>query len=63
MDALMIDLTDVPEAQLGDEAVLLGTQGTDCITVQELARLSGTVTYDVLTGFRARLPRVYCPQV
>ena len=63
MDALMIDLTDVPEAQLGDEAVLLGTQGTDCITVQELARLSGTVTYDVLAGFRARLPRVYCPQV
>ena len=63
MDALMIDLTDVPEAQLGDEAVLLGTQGTDCITVQELARLSGTVTYDVLTGFRGRLPRVYCPQV
>ena len=63
MDALMIDLTDVPEAQLGDEAVLLGTQGTDCITVQELARLSGTVTYDVLTGFRARLPRVYCTQV
>lgn len=63
MDALMIDLTDVPEAQLGDEAVLLGTQGTDCITVQELARLSGTVTYDVLTGFRGRLPRVYCPQM
>ena len=63
MDALMIDLTDVPEAQLGDETVLLGTQGTDCITVQELARLSGTVTYDVLAGFRGRLPRVYCPQV
>ena len=63
MDALMIDLADVPEAQLGDEAVLLGMQGTDCITVQELARLSGTVTYDVLAGLRARLPRVYCPQV
>ena len=63
MDALMIDLADVPEAQMGDETVLLGMQGTDCITVQELARLSGTVTYDVLAGFRARLPRVYCPQV
>ena len=63
MDALMIDLADVPEAQVGNEAVLLGMQGTDCITVQELARLSGTVTYDVLAGFRARLPRVYCPQV
>jgi alanine racemase len=59
----MIDLADVPEAQVGNEAVLLGMQGTDCITVQELARLSGTVTYDVLAGFRARLPRVYRPQV
>jgi alanine racemase len=57
------DLAVVPEAQVGNEAVLLGMQGTDCITVQELARLSGTVTYDVLAGLRARLPRVYCPQV
>ncbi len=59
MDALMIDLSSVPEARIGDEAVLLGTEGSDCILVQELARLSNTVTYDVLTGLRGRLPRVY----
>ncbi|MEY4690503.1 MAG: alanine racemase [Verrucomicrobiota bacterium] len=57
MDALMIDLSPVPEARIGDEAVLLGTQGGECITVQELARLSQTVTYDVLAGLRGRLPR------
>jgi len=55
----MIDLSSVPEARIGDEAVLLGTQGSDCIPVQELARLSNTVTYDVLAGLRGRLPRVY----
>ncbi len=59
MDALMIDLTPVPEARIGDEAVLLGSQGSERITVQELASLRGTVTYDVLTGLRGRLPRVY----
>jgi alanine racemase len=59
MDALMVDLATVPEARIGDEAVLLGSQGSERITVQELASLRGTVTYDVLTGLRGRLPRVY----
>lgn len=61
MDALMVDLTALPEARVGDEAVLLGRQGSDCITAQELASLSGTVTYDVLAGLRCRLPRHYRP--
>ena len=59
MDALMIDLAAVPEARIGDEAVLLGSQGLERITVQELASLRGTVTYDVLAGLRERLPRIY----
>lgn len=57
MDALMIDLSSVPEAHIGDEAVLLGGQGDERITVQELAALRGTVTYDLLAGLRGRLPR------
>lgn len=57
MDALMIDLSSVPEARIGDEAVLLGGQGDERITVQELAALRGTVTYDLLAGLRGRLPR------
>lgn len=59
MDALMVDLSGVPEARIGDEAVLIGRQGAECLTVQELATLRGTVTYDVLAGLRERLPRVY----
>ncbi len=57
MDALMIDLSAVPAARIGDEAVLLGGQGGERITVQELAALRGTVTYDLLAGLRGRLPR------
>lgn len=59
MDALMVDLTDLPEAQVGDEAVLQGSQGAETITVQEVAALKRSVTYDVLVNWRHRLPRVY----
>lgn len=59
MDALMIDLTELPEAAVGDEAVLLGRQGDAEIPVQELAALKRSVSYDVLVGWRSRLPRRY----
>jgi alanine racemase len=59
MDALTVDITDIPEARLWDEAVLMGRQGGDEIPVHEVAKLKGSVSYDVLTGWRARLPRIY----
>lgn len=59
MDALMVDLTDLPRVELGDEVVLLGRQGEEEITAHELAAWKGSVSYDILTGWRARLPRVY----
>jgi alanine racemase len=59
MDALMVDITDIPEAQLWDEAVLMGRQGNEEITIHEVAKLKRSVSYDVLTGWRARLPRTY----
>ena len=59
MDALMIDLTDVPAAGVGDETVLMGRQGDAEITAQDVAALKRSVSYDALTGWRARLPRVY----
>ena len=57
MDALMVDVTDIPEAQMWDEAVLMGRQGDDQITAQDMAKLKNSVTYDVLTGWRLRLRR------
>ena len=57
MDALMVDVTEIPEVQLWDEAVLMGRQGQDRITAQDLAKLKHSVPYDVLTAWRLRLRR------
>lgn len=59
MDALMVNLTDIPKADVGSEVVLLGRQGQLEICVHEVARLKKSVSYDVLVGWRSRLPRVY----
>jgi alanine racemase len=63
MDALMVDITDIPAAQPWDEAVLMGRQGADEISAHEVARLKRSVSYDILAGWRARLPRVYVGDV
>ena len=62
MDALTVDITEVSAAQLGDEAVLMGRQGDEEISVHEIAKLKNSVSYDVLAGWRARLPRIYLNQ-
>ena len=59
MDAAMVVITEIPEVQLWDEAVLMGRQGTEEITVHEVAKLKNSVSYDMLTAWRARLPRIY----
>jgi alanine racemase len=57
MDALMVDITDIPEAQMWDEAVIMGRQGDEEITVHDMAKLKNSVSYDVLTSWRLRLRR------
>jgi len=57
MDALMVDVTDIPQAQMWDEAVIMGKQGDEEITVRDIAKLKNSVTYDVLTSWRLRLRR------
>ena len=59
MDAFTVDITDIPEARMWDEAVLMGRQGGEEITVHEVAQWKNSVSYDVLAGWRARLPRIY----
>ena len=59
MDATMVDITDIPEAGMWSEAVLMGRQGSEEITARDVAQWKGTVTYEVLVGWRSRLPRVY----
>jgi alanine racemase len=61
MDAIMVDVTDVPDPPIGldDEFVLIGEQGTDRITVAELAQARTTNSWEVVTAMSRRLPRVY----
>jgi alanine racemase len=59
MDLVTIDVTDIPDAALGDEVVLLGRQGDDELSVEELAAKLGTISYEVLCNVSARVPRVY----
>jgi len=57
MDAITVDITDIPQAQMWDEAVVMGKQGGEEITVRDVAKLKNSVTYDVLTNWRLRLRR------
>lgn len=59
MDVTMVDVTDIPEAQVGSEVVLIGRQGEREIRVEEIARHVRTTEHDVTTRLTARVPRVY----
>lgn len=58
MDQTMIDVTGVPAARVGDDAVLIGRQGGARVEVAELARLCGTIPYETATMLSSRVPRV-----
>lgn len=58
MDQIMLDVTGL-SVRPGDEAVLLGRQGGEEITSEELAGLAETIPYEIMTGISARVPRVY----
>lgn len=59
MDLVTIDVTDIPDASLGDEVVLLGRSGGETITPEEIGGKIGTISYEVLCGVSARVPRVF----
>ena len=58
MDLCMVDVTDIPGAEVGDEVVLIGRQGKEVQDAHQLAALQGTIAYDVLCAVGARVPRV-----
>lgn len=58
MDLTVIDVSDVSEAIIGDEVVLLGEQGTLRVTADDHARWAQTIPYEVLCAIGARVPRV-----
>ena len=58
MDQLMLDVTDIPEARMGDIAVAAGCEGDESITFDDWARWAGTINYEVLCGISKRVPRL-----
>ena len=61
MDAVMVDVTDVPGAAVtvDDEFTLIGDQDGETIGVAEVAQWGNTISHEILTAMSARLPRVY----
>jgi alanine racemase len=59
MDQFMVKLDHIPDAKVGHEVVLIGKQGDEEISVDDLARLWGTINYEVTCGLGARVPRIY----
>ena len=58
MDQIMVDVGS-QKPKIGDEVVLIGKQGKQKITVEELARLSGTIPYEIVCSLGSRIPRIY----
>jgi alanine racemase len=59
MDLTIIDVTDVPGPELGDQIILIGEQNGLRISAEDLAEQIGTISYEIVTGISARVPRVY----
>jgi alanine racemase len=59
MDITLLDVTDVPGVDIGDEVVLLGQADHCSITALEIAELVGTVPYEILCSIGRRVPRIY----
>ena len=59
MDQFMVDVSHIPDVRNFDEAVLLGFQGGEHISAEEIAEASGGFHYEILCGLNKRIPRVY----
>jgi len=59
MDQTIVDVTDVPGVASGDEAVIVGRQGADEISVGEFSRWADTIPWETLCSVTKRVPRVY----
>lgn len=59
MDMMMVDVTDIGEAAVGDQVTLIGQDGDQRIAVDDVARWAGTINYEILCGISKRVPRNY----
>ncbi len=59
MDQMMVDVTDIPECQLNDKVVLVGRDGDDVITMEDIAAAADSFNYEFVCGISRRVPRLY----
>jgi len=59
MDQAMIDVTGIEGAEVGDVVTVIGQEGQEAVTAEDMARVLGTISYEVLCGISKRVPRVY----
>ena len=59
MDQCMIDVTAVPDVKVGDEVIVMGSDGVHSITADDIAHATGTINYEITCAFGQRLPKVF----
>ncbi|MDA1338024.1 MAG: alanine racemase [bacterium] len=59
MNALMVDITKIGKVSVGDEVIIIGKQGVNTITAQDIAECLGTIHYEVLTNLDSHIPKVF----
>ena len=59
MDFTVVDVTDLPNVSIGDEVILIGRQGRERITAEEIAEKVGSISYEVFCSIGKRVPRIY----
>ena len=59
MNEMLVDVTDVPGAAVGDKVTLIGRDGKEEITVEEVANQAGTIPYEIMTGIGPAVERKY----
>lgn len=59
MDQCMIDVTEVPDVKVGDEVIVMGSDGKLSVTADDIAHATGTINYEITCAFGQRLPKVF----
>jgi alanine racemase len=59
MDLTLLDVGEVASVAVGDEAVILGRQGDEVLTADEMASTLGTINYEIVSTIGSRVPRIY----
>jgi alanine racemase len=59
MDQTLIDVGEIPGVTPGDPVVILGNQGGQSITADQMAKTLGTINYEVVSSLTARVPKIY----